>query len=723
MNQPLAKRACERCRARRVKCDKSLSTCHRCSKLGKDCPGYPARKTFFDDGAKIRKKLDKSSNASIPSPSLHQLSLDNANEASEIHCHTDSTGSTTENPPSDHQNSIAVLLGDFDHDFLHDDIASNPLSGDDYFNLDLESYYANGNNACGFIPGIPAILIEVDESLLDDLDTSNLWSHDSTRSKSPTLSSEARSANKAVGRDLNQETAILLRHFVEVMAPVMDIYDTNAYFGRIVPLKVPGNKMLHSAIAAVAAKHIARKLQQNLPLSDRTDFQPLTLSSHNAFEGMDSHQWFYKAASHYDKGLSYLRIQLQKLSSFTTINLSSPELDSCTPIFDGHSMAGNSTTTPPSSQDVRAVQMEDLLTAISILTLYEDFEVNSDGLSQHLDGLNSLFGQSIPYYGIRTKSPTALFDSRRGGHAAFWYCAHQDIYSAYNNRSFSRLDPKDTQLWSASGICPTLISVSVSTVVDGDIPFFDPSWCENEHAASQCLIWLTLKVIDFIAPRHCESESGTSVSLHKTPPIPIRSPDRSPQSIYGRDKSQEWALLHNLLQEWRKNLPITFRPYASISLDLTAENESTSFEKVFFTMPIVAAAMQMYHFAQVLLLLNRPLDQESNLNPSKLLKIFHQTYRDANYHSRQICGIALGNPHLSVKKQMIPSLHLSGLCFDKDSDRQVVLGILRDINTDTNVSTEKQIRELCSEWGWNTDQHAVIVPSTSFAADQTQRAD
>lgn len=34
---------------------------------------------------------------------------------------------------------------------------------DDYFDLDIDEYYANGNNACGFIPGLPVIATDAAE--------------------------------------------------------------------------------------------------------------------------------------------------------------------------------------------------------------------------------------------------------------------------------------------------------------------------------------------------------------------------------------------------------------------------------------------------------------------------------------------------------------------------------------------------------------------------------
>ncbi len=39
---------------------------------------------------------------------------------------------------------------------------------EDYFDLDIEAYYAKGNNACGFIPGLPVILTDTNVPENDD---------------------------------------------------------------------------------------------------------------------------------------------------------------------------------------------------------------------------------------------------------------------------------------------------------------------------------------------------------------------------------------------------------------------------------------------------------------------------------------------------------------------------------------------------------------------------
>ncbi|KAI7640527.1 hypothetical protein KC322_g20563, partial [Hortaea werneckii] len=59
--QPPSERACDRCRERRVKCDKRQPTCLRCEKLGKPCPGYDKKRKFVDEGVTLRKKYQSTS--------------------------------------------------------------------------------------------------------------------------------------------------------------------------------------------------------------------------------------------------------------------------------------------------------------------------------------------------------------------------------------------------------------------------------------------------------------------------------------------------------------------------------------------------------------------------------------------------------------------------------------------------------------------------------------
>ncbi|KAK3067324.1 hypothetical protein LTR53_015884 [Teratosphaeriaceae sp. CCFEE 6253] len=61
LSQQSTERACDRCRERRVKCDKRQPACLRCEKLGKSCPGYEKKRKFVDEGVSLRKKYQAAS--------------------------------------------------------------------------------------------------------------------------------------------------------------------------------------------------------------------------------------------------------------------------------------------------------------------------------------------------------------------------------------------------------------------------------------------------------------------------------------------------------------------------------------------------------------------------------------------------------------------------------------------------------------------------------------
>ena len=93
----------------------------------------------------------------------------------------------------------------------------------------------------------------------------------------------------------------------------MDLFDLDTYFSRIVPLKAVQNVMLRSAMAAVAANQIGQMMANHSPLEDLQHLLPFV-----GEDGILQHtDWFYKAANYYDRGISYLRIFLQRWLSDT----------------------------------------------------------------------------------------------------------------------------------------------------------------------------------------------------------------------------------------------------------------------------------------------------------------------------------------------------------------------------------------------------------------------
>ena len=122
-------------------------------------------------------------------------------------------------------------------------------------------------------------------------------------------------------------------------------------------------------------------------------------------------------------------------------------------------------------------------------------------------------------------------------------------------------------------------------------------------------------------------------------------------------------------------------------------------------MDVCAAAFQLYHFARILLLLNKPMQPQE----TSRLKAYREVCNEAIKHAHQIVGIALGRPHPAVRVEMLLPLYIAGLCLDADEERKVLLEILRAIEQDTGCSTESRCLELMKEWGWSQEPHDIAM--------------
>lgn len=166
----------------------------------------------------------------------------------------------------------------------------------------------------------------------------------------------------------------------------MDLFDLDTYFSRIVPLKAVQNVMLRSAMAAVAANQIGQMMANHSPLEDLQHLLPF-VGDDGSLQHTD---WFYKAANYYDRGISYLRIFLQRWLS-----------DTSNEGVTGHASRYNpgpvvpepskSTALNPSPNKRRRISrgqssdgadMEALVAAISVFSLYESLDNFADDWSQ-----------------------------------------------------------------------------------------------------------------------------------------------------------------------------------------------------------------------------------------------------------------------------------------------------------------------------------------------------
>ncbi|KAH8807588.1 hypothetical protein F5884DRAFT_343783 [Xylogone sp. PMI_703] len=749
-----SEKACETCRRRHVKCDKSLPLCKRCEKRGQLCPGYDTGLKILDEGPGVRSRYGgfgrtHSGHRRVPRSTRRRLISTTVSNNENVHgpggadLHSETTSvivnlqteaEAPSNPQGTPQSGVSAttfltpgLLQEYGHSPadvndadipLHDlwpdnqttspshivttslgnsndyqqtarlvgnwtghiaphSSASSFTTDEEFFDLDIESYYANGNNACGFIPGVPVILSDIDGHSEDDLLSNSYSTLDESSvgqtGESPEVSRNYSSHSPNFLDDRSKETALLVRHFATEISPWMDLFDLDMYFSRFVPQQTARSLMLRSAVAAVSAKQIGCELQKPHASKVHHVFR-------NNYDATDA-SWFYKAASYYDKGISALRNYLHR----------SPHVLARMSGF--HSSIGTNVLKGKTHTQVKAIsemEIEELMTAISVFSLYESLQGYTFEWSQHLQGFQSLLSD-------QTSSPLDTFKWIKGGRAAFWNMAHSDCIGAFHNNAQTQLDPANIHIWQAAGLQVGGLGI----ISPPDNTMFQT----REDVMSFTLIWIMSKVINLTTRYH-----------RVTTPTPMAFPSSSPRTrstadeysdisspAQASDPVDQWRNLRELLQSWHRKLPSSFQPYAIVSYPEKIPTTKARFQRLFYSIPMCAAALHLYHFAQLLLLLHRPAQHHIDRNPTSQLTMFRSVAKKCDYHCRQICGIALGEPTLAVRRQLPQALYLAGLCFEDDEDRATVLELLENIERDTNVQTKNTIQSLKAQWGRNAE--------------------
>lgn len=258
-----------------------------------------------------------------------------------------------------------------------------------------------------------------------------------------------------------------------------------------------------------------------------------------------------------------------------------------------------------------------------------------------------------------------------GRRASFWNFARADYQAAYINHQHTFLATADLDLWRSCGL---QLPSSGNLYDDALAIKNDPSHCrELAELVSHTLLWLLLRVMNFLATSDTD-----------TPPV----------------RHTEWLLLTRQLDEWHASLPQTFQPCAQIKYPL--RNSPSHLTEVFFTMPVCAATVQLYHFARILLLLHKPTDMSDAVDTKDaILTSFLASSAAALKHAHQIIGIALGRPPPAVRVEMLLPLYITGVCLEEDEERKVLLELLRAIEMDTGCETEGRCRELTRRWEWS----------------------
>ncbi|TKA35266.1 hypothetical protein B0A54_12541 [Friedmanniomyces endolithicus] len=250
--------------------------------------------------------------------------------------------------------------------------------------------------------------------------------------------------------------------------------------------------------------------------------------------------------------------------------------------------------------------------------------------------------------------------------------------TAWINRRRTYLDTEDLDTWRSCGLQLRDDGALYADTLDLRI---DTSQCRQTiQLVYHTLIWLLLRVTNYLAQ-----------DSHRTPVQQL----------------EMWNTLNTQLDAFNANLPESFQPCAQIRAPLPTREQLESdlgycqFTEVFFSSSSSASSMQLYHFARLLLLLNRP--REPDRKGINRLQAYREVSSEATKHAREIVGVALGRPAPAVRVEMLLPLYIAGGCLEAAEEKNVVLGIMCDIEKETGSSTEVTVRSLMDEWGWERE--------------------
>jgi hypothetical protein len=249
-----------------------------------------------------------------------------------------------------------------------------------------------------------------------------------------------------------------------------------------------------------------------------------------------------------------------------------------------------------------------------------------------------------------------------GAIAAFWHCALNDCHLACAKEGVTWFDFENISYWGATR--------------------FPPGSGGTDGSPLKLLMQILSKTVRLL-----------------TPPPSNLSRRNLPGFSTTTDTPQDWDKLWEDLDQWHIELPVSFVPYArydqSAHIGAFRDDSDLPFSEVLFSRPVAAATMQLYHFARILLLLCKPSE---HLSLSSRLRDRRHAAKTIENHCKEICGIAAGRPSPEVRIHAVQSLFLAGQCLERVQERQGVVRLLQDIESDLGWPTEDLVERLQLEW-------------------------
>ncbi|KAJ6016163.1 transcriptional regulator family: Fungal Specific TF [Penicillium herquei] len=702
-------KACERCKKKHLKCDETRPQCQRCTTAGAECPGYVQTRKFIDQGATVRRRYAPYQNVNSKAGSVQHANTEDVTESSSSHTaqtHTQSNtqeshGPISSNPLNENgESSREETRSNLTHDaetsssgqlsfvtsqkkfFDPQSSESQLLAEPNYFqhpNAGSRSSRSTGHDSIspnigmGFasLPGNTYTPNPNSRPDYPGLTSSESMIHESEKEDFHDLFSEIKTGTE-------HEIAFLTRHYAENIAPWLDLSDSGKFFTVYVPIRALNCLSLKYAITSLAAKQLGRVKGAKPMVRGGIPASPAITE---AYPNAGNADWFLKAANYYYMSASDLNNNTS--GGYTAVS-SSAALESPIEIVSRWLGSRSTQEIARDSHDGTFVRKsEDILSTVTLLTLYRLLDLKGDEWHNHMSGIGSLFESLLHLVQIHSNTFS------QGIRASFWNFARYDYLGSYLSRSPPYLGSENLELWRAAGI-------SIDDQKKFRISLMGPVNSSQEDQAANGLIWILSKVVNFRA----HSKQSQIAQWAGSPPSNAAG---EIQTDSAEKDTTTWLDLCLELQTWFEGVPETFRPCVRIEnpRDLSGNSDGAQmpFPEVFYSLPTCAAAMQHYHFGRIALLLNRPPDVLTAPSTAfDRLQGYREVTKEVDLRSREVCGIALARPQSEIRVHMTALLFAVGQCLESSKEHQIIVDLLCGIEADLGWSTDYVVQDLQSSW-------------------------
>ena len=347
--------------------------------------------------------------------------------------------------------------------------------------------------------------------------------------------------------ELSREELVFFKHYVEVVAPILDLFDPAKHFAAVVPHLALRNVGLLRSLLAVGACHLALYQPADHLYEATAQAPPDTPASTSSVSPSTSRvaeKYYYETLQYLSQNLLY--------QAYTTSH-------------------------------------EILATAIMIST-YEMFLVGVTGNADHSNWDRHLRGA----FWIQRNSDTSGESSHGIQRAVWWAWLRQDVWAAFRTGR------------------PAL------TIHQPKIPM---SELTPDGLATR-IIYIAAKCVQFAATPKAGDIAGY-IEAGET--------------------------LMRMLDAWKRILPPTFEPIpiaAAAAPSPASLSEPNHISPIWIHPPAYAAAIQTYHFAKIIMILNQPSTGGLNM--------YQTRFKSLRESTSTICGIAIAQ-----QSQNLPSAFVS----------------------------------------------------------------